>query len=507
MWFRSALDRWFTKPQGHKSAGAQRHCSRLAVEQLEDRMTPSTYGAASVSDLIADVNAANLNNGASTIVLAPNTTFTLTAADNTTDGANGLPVIANKTNLTVVGNGDTIERSTVAGAPAFRLFDVASGGSLNLENLTLRNGLAAGPTDDSGGAIYNGGTLAIGGCTVAGNNAGDLSFGGQGGGVFNLGTLTIDDSSVSSNTAQGPGGGVMSLGSGSSLTVENSSVCNNASEFGFAYGGGGITVLGGTQLKIDHCVLADNTSYQAGGGAVWLSSVKAEIDNSTLTNNSCDLAVDGGGAIDSSATLTINHCTLSGNGAVDVGGGGAIFNDGTMTINQSTLTDNSASGPSPYCAFAAGGAILNLGTLGINQCTMSDNSVVNNSSSGFAGGAAIFNGGTMTINASTLTDNSTNGYGGAILNDGALTISASTLSGNSAASGGAIHNDDGSILLQSGAGESFGESGPGTLTVEGSTVCGNFASAGADLFNAGAATALGSDVGMIAGSGPLTIKG
>jgi hypothetical protein len=55
------------------------------------------------------------------------TAFTLTAVDNTTDGATGLPVIAANDTLTIVGNGDTIQRSTASGIPAFRLFDVASG--------------------------------------------------------------------------------------------------------------------------------------------------------------------------------------------------------------------------------------------------------------------------------------------------------------------------------------------------------------------------------------------
>ena len=58
---------------------------------------------------------------------------------------NGLPVIAAKDNLTIVGNGDTIERSTAVGTPLFRLLDVASGGSLTLENLTLQGGHIPGP--------------------------------------------------------------------------------------------------------------------------------------------------------------------------------------------------------------------------------------------------------------------------------------------------------------------------------------------------------------------------
>ena len=120
------------------------HSRRLSLEQLEDRLTPSNYTAANVSQLIADINAANLAGGANTITLtAPtNAPYTLAAVDNTTDGATGLPVIAANDNLTILGNGDTIERSSASGTPAFRLLDVARGASLNLANLTLQGGLA-----------------------------------------------------------------------------------------------------------------------------------------------------------------------------------------------------------------------------------------------------------------------------------------------------------------------------------------------------------------------------
>jgi hypothetical protein len=57
--------------------------------------------AASAADLIQDIGLANQTGGTNTITLtAPNTSaYTLTAVGNTTDGANGLPVIAAGNNL------------------------------------------------------------------------------------------------------------------------------------------------------------------------------------------------------------------------------------------------------------------------------------------------------------------------------------------------------------------------------------------------------------------------
>jgi hypothetical protein len=91
---------------------------------LEQAMGLSNLNAATVCDLIADINAANKAGGSNTITLTAPTTspYVLTAVDNTTDGATGLPVISvgnKKTgadNLTIVGNSDIIERSTASHA-------------------------------------------------------------------------------------------------------------------------------------------------------------------------------------------------------------------------------------------------------------------------------------------------------------------------------------------------------------------------------------------------------
>ena len=172
MWLRSlfALGRSACSPTRRLDRPQRR--PRLALELLEERALPSNYTAGSVSDLIVDINAANQAGGSNTITLTAPTTspYVLTAVNNSTDGANGLPVIAQYDNLTIVGNGDTIERSPDNVTPAFRLFDVASGSSLTLENLKLQNGFAVGSgAAAEGGALYNQGSLVLNGATVANN--------------------------------------------------------------------------------------------------------------------------------------------------------------------------------------------------------------------------------------------------------------------------------------------------------------------------------------------------
>src|SRR5262245_17576091 len=203
-------------PRSPRPPARQRRRARLRLEPLEDRALPSAYTAGSFADLIADINAANAAGGSNTITLAAGTTFTLTAVDNTTHGATGLPIIAANDDLTIAGNGDTITRGNGSGTPAFRLLDVAAGASLTLQNLTLQGGLAFGSgvsgVSADGGAIYNQGTLTLSGVTVQNNTAQGFSaylgYGGSGvgGGIYSGGSLTVEDSTLQNNQALGGDG-------------------------------------------------------------------------------------------------------------------------------------------------------------------------------------------------------------------------------------------------------------------------------------------------------------
>ena len=97
----------------------------------------------------------------------------------------GLPVITGK--VTIQGSGGaTIARSTATGTPTFRIFDVASTGSLTMNSVTIKNGLANNATQ-GGGGIFNYGTLTVTGSTFTGNSA-PSSSGTSGGGINNSGT-------------------------------------------------------------------------------------------------------------------------------------------------------------------------------------------------------------------------------------------------------------------------------------------------------------------------------
>jgi hypothetical protein len=280
---------------------------------------PSTFYAATPSDLIADITAANQAGGTNTITLVAPTTspYTLTAIDNTTDGATGLPVIA--ANLTIVGNGDFIQRSTAAGTPAFRLLDVAGGASLTLQNLTLQNGLAqGGGVSARGGAVYNQGSLDLNAVTVQNNIARGLGYhpAAAGGGVYSNSALTMEGGTKVQNN-QALGG------------------------FGGAGYGGGVDVAGGS-ATLSSVTFSSNTaqggqgstSAPAGpgyGGALYVAGGTVTLTSALLASN----AARGGPQA---------YGSFAGNGF----GGALYLAGGTVILRNDTLTGNSAAGGTGY---------------------------------------------------------------------------------------------------------------------------------------------------------------
>jgi hypothetical protein len=334
---------------------------RPRLEQLEDRTLPSNFLAATTADLIADINAANSAGGTNTITLTASTTspYVLSAENNSTDGPTGLPVITGGNakaadNLTIVGNGDTIERSTASGTPAFRLFDVASGASLTLENLTLQNGLAFGSGSSAeGGAIYNQGNLILSAVTVQ-NNVAQGSPGGFGCPLHECKLKPIPGRPAA-------GGGIWS---GSSLTLENGTLVQNNQAIG------GTGAMDG-QFFIGSC------GGDAFGGGLYISGGTANLTGVTVNNNSalggfgpvCYGKAFGGGIYVAAGSVTLSNDSAAGNAAkalesnslivpLAAGGGIYIASEATATLCNDTVQSNSASNPgSGVVGQAVGGGI------------------------------------------------------------------------------------------------------------------------------------------------------
>jgi hypothetical protein len=358
---------------------------------------------------------------------------------------------------------------TLSGGGAVRLFTVAAGATLTLNNLTLSGGSAPGGQFSTGGAILNFGTLnanntrflsnsasSQGGAidnengaaayiaggtftsnTVFGVSLQDQGVQGQGGAIYNDGLLDITSSAFTLNGAP-EAGAIYNNGDGLLFVSLSSSFANNSARLqGFANGGGAIKNV--------------SAAY---------SGLSAYITESTFTGNS---AVAAGGAILNSGDMTVSNCTFSSNtesGAIFGGnGGGAIFNDsGVVTVSGSTFQQNTAQ-------HSNGGGIANVGSTATAQLTISSSTFVSNQAA--ANGGGVYNsviaesllgaGAQVNISTSTLHFNFADGDGGGIYNSveagappGAFaqaTVDSTTLAVNNARSGGGIASFNGALSV------------------------------------------------------------
>jgi hypothetical protein len=448
---------------------------RPRLEALEDRTLLNSYLAATAADLINDINLANAAGGANTITLsaAPSSPYTLTAVDNTTDGATGLPVIAAGDNLTIVGNGDTIGASTVSGTPAFRLLDVAAGATLTLQGLTLTNGLASGSgVSAQGGAIYSQGDLTLNGVRVQNNTA--------------RGADGASNSGTGGNGGEGLGGAIY-VGSGA-VTLNNSTLSGNAAQGG--RGGDGS---------------AGGNGGDGGGGAIYVNGgASATLINSTLSVNTAQGGVagsgeqafgggGGGGGLYNDGTVTLTNVTFSGNTARGADGtsgdkrgnganglGGAIFvGSGAVTLNNSTLSDNAAQGGAGVDGFVApgfagdgwGGAIYVNGGANATliNSTLSGNTaqggVADRKHQGRGNGGGLYNDGTVTLTSVTVSGNSASVFAEGLFNGGMATLTNCTVSSNI---GTGLYSTGTATLtnctISSNTGPGLANSGTATLT-------------------------------------------
>ncbi|HEX2906122.1 MAG TPA: hypothetical protein VHO69_04635, partial [Phototrophicaceae bacterium] len=325
-----------------------------------------------VAGLIQAIEQANFD-GYGTIYLKPNTTYALTSAYS---GQNGLPVITS--NISIYGGNATISR---AAAAPFRLFEVAPGTHLYLQEVTLINGVA-----DNGGAILNHGNLALFRTTITQNHA-----------TYNGGGINGD--------------------SGSSSTISSSKFENNSAQYG-----GGLDSWG--QVYASLTEFKNNTASTSGGGIGVGSDGRIDLYNCRFENNQ---AIEDGGGINTFGSVSDTGSTFIGNRATN---GGAMHTglSSSVTLNGSFVRANLASG--------WGGGLRNWGAMTINRALISDNQA----GTGVGGGIASSSG-WLTLTHSVLSNNIAV-WGGAIYNDnGWLSAENTHLRYNFATYGAALYNN------------------------------------------------------------------
>jgi hypothetical protein len=187
-------------------------------------------------------------------------------------------------------NGPTSSGLTISGNSARRVFNIQSGKTVLISNLTIANGLAS-----QGGGILNAGTLTITNSTLNDNKTTDgadvnsASAAGNsdnGGAIYSTGTLTLINSTLSGNQT-GRGGNNSGAGNG-----------------GNSGSGGGVYNTG--TMKLTNSTVANNKTGSPGQP----TPNPPDPENPTGTIGTVGL---GGGIFTSGGTLTLNNTIVATN--------------------------------------------------------------------------------------------------------------------------------------------------------------------------------------------------
>ena len=323
-------------------------------------------------------------------------------------------IIIDKPNLTIDGNGHTIDGEKTA-----RIFQITAE-NVTLININIINGA---PADRVGGTVIFNNPGTVINCHFTNNNAivgGAIQFNDDG---------VVANSTFKSNTAEYDGGAIQFRKTGK---VSNSKFLNNK-----ANSNGG-AILFGDEGSLTNCEFKENEA-QSNGGAIYSFfnlDVSVSIKNSTFTDN----AAETGGALFLNCPASIEDSGFGKNHATCNGGAIYFFEEGTLK-NCNFSSNYAQNGAAMYCTYkttlsncnlnannatADGGAIYSDHHININNCRLTNNKAMN--------GGALYATLTGKISRSHL-ENNTADCGGAICNYGDLAVEHSSFMDNLAGEG------------------------------------------------------------------------
>lgn len=291
-------------------------------------------------------------------------------------------------NISIIG--ESSANTIIDGQQLDRIFDINTtnnGASLNLERLTLTNGMSF---DSSGGAINNESILNATNVIISNSRNDPEDNVGQGGAIYiatdahtTLNNVTIELSNANS------GGAIHNAGH---LDIANSTFNNNSAVNGAA--------IASSNALTSVLTVFENNVAAGYGGAVHNSEKSSFTETSFIGNQ----ATHGGGIYNTeTGESSFTFGEMRSNAAQE---GGAVYNDGDATLSSASILNNAAA--------INAGAILNNLTLSILHTT------INNNTTNGSGGA-LFNTGTATLENLSIFDNVADLHGGAIYNEGGST--------------------------------------------------------------------------------------
>ena len=387
---------------------------------------PACNNERAVSELVTAIKTVRASGVPGTINLFSKGVYTLTQPDNWEYGPNALPQISG--DITINGQGATLQRHT--NAPKFRFFYVSGGlsyetntrvglpvGTLRLNHLTLRGGLAkggnasgeAGGGGGMGGAIFNQGTLAMTRVSLVGNTAfgglgGAPQSGGGGGGIGEDATNNNGGGFGGPFIGRGGTGGAGAFGGGSGGgggfrpcdNGSNASAPVSPADEGSPGYGGGYGGLGNFGIYV--------LSHGDGGNGAWGGN-----DYSLFGCAGGDFGFGGRGN-----TNSIIYWGFACGGGGGVGGGGGHL--GFASQDGSGGFGGGGGGGGEECGAGGFGG--------------------GSGSGGSYGGGPGFAGGSGQVSYSDMGGGGGGGLGGAIFNHrGLLTLTNCTITANTAQGG------------------------------------------------------------------------
>ena len=221
------------------------------------------------------------------------------------------PVTASVNGLKITGGNVDVAYSDGGGVYAYE-------GSLTITDSIISGNRVFGDNNSMGGGVSMAtGVLNIVNTTISDNHTEN----GSGGGIYGYEcTVTLTDVTITDNIAGGYGGAVYSGWGGGSLTITDSVVNRNTSNFSGAIANWG-------DLAVTRCTISGNSGGVGQGGGIYsITSRDAAntitITDSTITSNQAN---DGGGIYITDAfgpnDVTITNTTISLNEASNWGGG------------------------------------------------------------------------------------------------------------------------------------------------------------------------------------------
>jgi hypothetical protein len=399
-----------------------RRSQRLQLENLEDRLTPSTFTVTTavgdssvVGSLPWAVQQANADQSHGNVAI------------NFSAALNGQSIQLSKTlelNNPTSGESITISAPTSGyvallgggSKSSFSVLKVDAGTTATLQRIYIENGHNTG-----GGGIENEGSLTLNYCGVM-----YCSADATGGGIDNYGSMWLNNMYMASNSVGLDGGAVYNDGQ---LTVNDGAFWHGTASGGFStnlngYGGGFYNDAAG-KLTLNGADIENNTATYGGGVYNLGTATAAQMSGGPASYFWHNSASQNGGGIYNLGSMVVSASYVECNTAGLDGGGAYSVNQLNLygdVVEWNTAGRNGGGVCCPYM-YPYSSVLVAF------SCTIADNTANNGS-----GGGIYCPTGQLWLWFSTVTANSAQyGYGGGVYGNGsAESLYGNNISGNSA---------------------------------------------------------------------------